>query len=76
MNIAQNIERATRHFPDAPAICFEGQTISYRALSAALDRTAHGLVALRVAPGDRGEFATRTRRRSRWPCQGRTKRGH
>ena len=53
MNIAQNIERATRHFPDAPAICFEGQTISYRALSAAVDRAAHGLVALGVAPGDR-----------------------
>ncbi|HEY7849266.1 MAG TPA: AMP-binding protein, partial [Ktedonobacterales bacterium] len=53
MNIAQNIERATRHFPDAPAIAFEGQTITYRALSAAVDRAAHGLVALGIAPGDR-----------------------
>lgn len=53
MNIAQNIERATCHFPDAPAIFFEGQTISYRALSAAVDRAAHGLIALGVAPGDR-----------------------
>ena len=53
MNIAQNIERATRHFPDATAIAFEGQTISYRALSAAVDRAAHGLAALGVAPGDR-----------------------
>ncbi len=53
MNIAQNIERATRHFPDATAIAFEGRTISYRALSAAVDHAAHGLVALGVAPGDR-----------------------
>lgn len=53
MNIAQNIERATRHFPESPAIFFEGQTITYRELSAAVDRTAHGLAALGVAPGDR-----------------------
>lgn len=53
MNIAQNIERATRHFPDAPAIFFEGHSVTYRELSAAVDRTAHGLAALGVAPGDR-----------------------
>lgn len=53
MNIAQNIERATRHFPDAPAIYFEGQTITYRALSEAVDRAAYGLAALGVTPGDR-----------------------
>ncbi len=53
MNIAQNIERATRQFPDATAIAFEGQTITYRALSAAVDRAAHGLAALGIAPGDR-----------------------
>ncbi len=53
MNIAQNIERATRHFPDAPAIYFEGQTITYRALSSAVDSAAHGLAALGIKPGDR-----------------------
>jgi len=53
VNIAQNIERATRHFPDEPAIFFEGQTITYRALASAVDRVAHGLTELGIAPGDR-----------------------
>ena len=32
MNIAQRLERATRHFPSRAAIIFEGQAISYAGL--------------------------------------------
>src|SRR5579884_2080937 len=53
MNIAQNLERAARHFPDQPAIVFEGSQIRYAELEAAVDRVAHGLCDLRVEPGDR-----------------------
>jgi long-chain acyl-CoA synthetase len=53
MNIARHLERSTRHFPDKPAIVFGEQTLTYRELSAAVDRTAHGLAARGVAPGDR-----------------------
>lgn len=53
MNIAHNVERATRRFADQPAIFFEGQMITYRELSAAVDRVARGLEALGVAAGER-----------------------
>ena len=53
MNIAQNIERAAAHFPDQPAILFEGQRITYRELLAQVDRTARGLASLGIAPGER-----------------------
>jgi long-chain acyl-CoA synthetase len=53
MNIAQNIERAAAHFPDQPAILFEGQRISYRELLTQVDRAARGLASLGVGPGDR-----------------------
>lgn len=53
MNIAQNIERAAAHFPDQPAILFEGQSIPYRELLAQVDRTARGLASLGIEPGAR-----------------------
>ena len=53
MNIAEHFERAARHFPDKPAILFEGQALTYAELQQEVDRTAHGLVRLGVQPGDR-----------------------
>ncbi len=53
MNIAQNVERVVRLFPDRPAILAGGRTLSYGALDAAVNRTAHGLRALGVVTGDR-----------------------
>ncbi|HLC42116.1 MAG TPA: long-chain fatty acid--CoA ligase [Methylomirabilota bacterium] len=53
MNIAHNLERAVRYFPDKPAILFEGGETSYRQLEEAVNRTARGLAALGVEIGDR-----------------------
>src|SRR5205085_10450684 len=53
MNIAQHLERAARHFPERAAIVFEDQEFSYAALQERVDRTAHALLALGVAKGDR-----------------------
>jgi non-ribosomal peptide synthetase component E (peptide arylation enzyme) len=44
MNIAQHLERAARHFPDKPAILFDGQALTYADLQQAVDHAAHGLV--------------------------------
>jgi long-chain acyl-CoA synthetase len=53
VNIAQNLERATVHFPDRPAIVFDHQVLTYRELQAAVDRASHGLTAMGVEAGDR-----------------------
>jgi long-chain acyl-CoA synthetase len=53
MNIAQHLERAARHFPDRPALLFEGQRISYAMLQAQIDRLAHALTELGVSEGQR-----------------------
>ena len=53
MNVAHNLERAVRYFPDKPAILFEGRELSYRRLEEAVNRTAGGLAALGVEMGDR-----------------------
>jgi len=53
MNIAQHLERAARHFPDKPAILFEGQSLTYAGLQQQVDATARGLVKLGVERGDR-----------------------
>jgi long-chain acyl-CoA synthetase len=53
MNIAQNVERARRFFPDHVAIAFEGRRISYRELHDASNRLANALRSLGVARGDR-----------------------
>jgi long-chain acyl-CoA synthetase len=53
MNIAQHLDATARHAPARPAILFEGATLAYGELAAAVDRAAHGLAALGVAAGDR-----------------------
>ena len=53
MNVARTLERAARHFPDKPAILFEGRRVSYRELERAASRTAHGLAGRGVGSGDR-----------------------
>ena len=53
MNVAQNLERSARLFPSAPAIVFEGRTLSYAELEAEASRAAHGLAELGVDVGDR-----------------------
>jgi len=53
MNVAQNLERSARLFPDAAAIVFEGRTVTYAELEARAGRAAHGLRALGVEAGDR-----------------------
>src|SRR5581483_7655292 len=53
MNVAEHVARAAVHFPDKPAIVFEGRDLPYAALRARVDRLAHGLVDLGVGRGDR-----------------------
>jgi len=53
MNVARNLERSARRFPEQVAIRFEERAVTYRALEAEASRAAHGLAALGVAPGDR-----------------------
>jgi long-chain acyl-CoA synthetase len=53
MNVANNVERSARHFPDRPAIVFGDATLTYAALDAAVNRTAHALRRLGVDRGDR-----------------------
>ncbi len=53
MNVAQNLERSARLFPEAVAIEFEGRSITYAQLETQVSRAAHGLDALGVAAGDR-----------------------
>jgi long-chain acyl-CoA synthetase len=53
MNVADNLDRAARAFPDKPAIYFEDRAVTFAELQSAVDRTAHELVGLGVAPGDR-----------------------
>ncbi|TMD11457.1 MAG: long-chain fatty acid--CoA ligase [Chloroflexi bacterium] len=53
MNVAQNLSRARRFFPDRAAIVFEGRCLSYRELDEASDRAANLLRSLGIARGDR-----------------------
>lgn len=53
MNIANHIDRATRHFADQPAIIFEGQTTTFSELGDQVRRVAAGLGAAGVRAGDR-----------------------
>ena len=53
MNIARAVERAARHFPRHPAILFEEREWCYGELERAASRTAHGLLAWGIGPGDR-----------------------
>jgi long-chain acyl-CoA synthetase len=53
VNIADNLDRAAKQFPDKPAIMAEDRTLTYRDLREYVDRVAHGLVSQGVQPGDR-----------------------
>ncbi len=53
MNLAQNVERAAKFFPDRAAIMFEGTTWTYGDLNARANRLANALKANGVTRGDR-----------------------
>jgi long-chain acyl-CoA synthetase len=53
MNIAQNVERARRFYPDHVAIAFEGRRITYRELDEASNRVANLIRSFGVGRGDR-----------------------
>ena len=53
MNIAQNVERAARLFPDKTAILFEGTHLTYKDLNARVNRIAGALLTEGIARGDR-----------------------
>src|SRR3954468_18364484 len=53
MNVAHNLERSARLFPEHVAIRFEAREITYRELEAEASRAAHGLAGLGVGAGDR-----------------------
>lgn len=53
MNIAHNIERACRLFPDKPALLFENANYTYRQLNETSNRIANGLAGLGIVRGDR-----------------------
>ncbi|HMH97367.1 MAG TPA: AMP-binding protein, partial [Bradyrhizobium sp.] len=54
MDLSELIERNAAFTPDKPATIFEGETLSYRALSARIEQTARALRAeFGVSRGDR-----------------------
>lgn len=53
MNIAQNIERGAKFFPDKPAIIFEGAQLQYGDLNTRVNRLANALKANGIGRGDR-----------------------
>jgi long-chain acyl-CoA synthetase len=53
MNIAHNVERGARFFPNKAAILFEGKSITYQELARMASRLASGLNGLGVKKGDR-----------------------
>ena len=53
MNIACNLERAKRYFPDKPAVIFEDDAYSYQQLDGQANRVAGSLHKMGVEKGDR-----------------------
>src|SRR5215210_8216115 len=53
MNVAHNLERSARLFPEHFALRFEERAVTYGALEAEASRAAHGLAGLGVGSGDR-----------------------
>ena len=53
MNIAENVERAAKLFPDKPAVIFEGNHLTYKNLNARVNRLANTLCAQGIVKGDR-----------------------
>jgi acyl transferase domain-containing protein/acyl-CoA synthetase (AMP-forming)/AMP-acid ligase II len=52
-NIAENLERSRRLFPDKAALIFEGKTFAYREIDEMSSRLADGLSKQGFVPGDR-----------------------
>ena len=52
MNVASNLERAARFFPDNPAVSFAGREITYSRLDEEASRVASALLATGLTPGD------------------------
>ncbi len=52
MNVASNLERAARFFPDNPAVSFAGREIAYSRLDEEASRVASALLAMGLTPGD------------------------
>lgn len=53
MNIAHNVERGARFFPDKTALIFEGKSFTYKGLDKMANRLANGLRGLGIERGDR-----------------------
>ncbi len=53
MNIAYNVERARRFFPNKVALRFEGRSYTYQDLDQQVNRMANGLRSLGIGKGDR-----------------------
>jgi acyl-CoA synthetase (AMP-forming)/AMP-acid ligase II len=56
MNQGRFISRNARHFPDQPAIIFQNQVTSFRALDERSNRLANALLGLGLRKGDRVAF--------------------
>jgi long-chain acyl-CoA synthetase len=52
MNISNNLEIGALYFPHLPALCENGQEITYDAFNEKVNRVATGLLASGVKPGD------------------------
>jgi long-chain acyl-CoA synthetase len=52
MNVASNLERAARFFPDNPAVSFAGRETAYSRLDEEASRVASALLAMGLTPGD------------------------
>jgi len=53
MNIAHNVERGCRFFPNKTALIFEGKSFTYKELDQLANRVANGLCGLGIERGDR-----------------------
>jgi len=53
MNIAHNVERGCRFFPNKAALVFEGKSFTYKELNKFANRMANGLHKLGIERGDR-----------------------
>lgn len=53
MNIAHNVERGQRFFPNKVALIFEGKSFTYKELDQLANRIANGLHGLGISRGDR-----------------------
>lgn len=53
MNIAYHVERASRLFPEKPALIFEGKSFTYSQLNRLANRLANGLKKLGINRGER-----------------------